>query len=91
MHMEDVVAATLEAVKQDVPGPVNLGLGRATSFNELAEIVTKQCGYFPFYERKLGAPEGVQYRVCDPTKMLSFYKPKITLEEGVSRAIKYLS
>lgn len=91
MHMEDVVAATLEAVKQDIPGPVNLGLGRATSFNELAEMVTKQCGYFPFYERKLGAPEGVQYRVCDPTKMLSFYKPKITLEEGVSRAIKYLS
>lgn len=91
MHMEDVVAATLEAVKQDVPGPVNLGLGRATSFNELAETVTKQCGYFPSYERKLEAPEGVQYRVCDPTKMLSFYKPKITLEEGVSRAIKYLS
>ena len=91
MHMEDVVAATLEAVNQDVAGPVNLGLGRATSFNELADIVTKQCGYSPFYERKIGAPEGVQYRVCDPTKMLSFYKPKITLEEGISRAIKYLS
>jgi nucleoside-diphosphate-sugar epimerase len=90
MHMEDVVEATLEAVKQDVLGPVNLGVGRATSFNQLAEIVAKQCGYSPSFERKIEAPEGVEYRVCNPSKMLSFYKPKISLEEGISRAIKYM-
>jgi nucleoside-diphosphate-sugar epimerase len=88
--MEDVVEATLEAVKQDVLGPVNLGVGRATSFNQLAEIVAKQCGYSPSFERKIEAPEGVEYRVCNPSKMLSFYKPKISLEEGISRAIKYM-
>lgn len=91
IHMEDVVAATLEAVNQDVPGPVNLGLGRATSFNQLAEMVAEQCGYSPAFVHKLGAPEGVQYRVCNPSKMLSFYRPKISLEEGISRAIKYMS
>lgn len=90
IHMEDVVAATLEAVKQDIQGPVNLGLGRATSFNQLAEMVTEQCGYSPSIEHQIGAPEGVQYRVSNPSKMLSFYKPKISLEEGISRAIKYL-
>lgn len=90
IHMEDVVAATLEAVKQDVPGPVNLGTGRPTSFNELAHMVATECEYTPFFERKIGAPEGVQYRVCNPTKMLSFYKPKISLEEGISRAVKYM-
>jgi nucleoside-diphosphate-sugar epimerase len=89
IHMEDVVAATLEAVKQDIQGPVNLGLGRATSFNELADLVAKECGYSPEYERIIGAPEGVQYRACDPSKMLSFYTPKISLEEGIARAVKY--
>lgn len=91
IHMTDVVAATLEAVKQDIAGPVNLGIGRATSFNQLAEMVTKECGYSPSFEHKIGAPEGVQYRVCNPSKMLSFYRPKISLEEGVSIAIKAMS
>ena len=91
IHMDDVVAATLEAVRQDVPGPVNLGLGRPTSFNELADMVAKECGYSPEFERKIGAPEGVQYRVCNPSKMLSFYTPKISLEQGISRAVLYMS
>jgi nucleoside-diphosphate-sugar epimerase len=50
--------------------------------------VTTECGYSPEFERIFEAPEGVQYRVCDPTKMLSFYTPKITLEEGIARAVK---
>ena len=90
IHMEDVVAATLEAVKQDIQGPVNLGLGRPTSFNELANLVSSECGYSPKIEHIIGAPEGVQYRCSDPTKMLSFYTPKISLEEGIARAIKFM-
>jgi nucleoside-diphosphate-sugar epimerase len=89
IHMEDVVAATLEAVRQDIQGPVNLGLGRVTSFNDLATLVANECGYSPEFERIIGAPEGVQYRVCDPSKMLSFYTPKISLEEGISRSVDY--
>ena len=90
IHMEDVVAATLEAVKQDIQGPVNLGLGRPTSFNELANLVSSECGYSPKIEHIIGAPEGVQYRCSDPTKMLSFYTPKISIEEGIARAIKFM-
>jgi nucleoside-diphosphate-sugar epimerase len=89
IHMEDVVAATLEAVRQDVQGPINLGLGRPTSFNELAALVSSECRYSPEIEHVLGAPEGVQYRCSDPAKMLSFYTPKISLEEGISRAVNY--
>ena len=89
IHMEDVVAATIESVRQDIQGPVNLGLGRPTSFNELATLVSSECGYSPEIEHVIGAPEGVQYRCSDPTKMLSFYTPKISLEEGISRAVDY--
>lgn len=88
IHISDVVAATLEAVKQDVQGPVNLGTGVPCSFNELAEMVSKIAGYNPEFERIIGAPEGVQYRVCNPSKMLSFYKPKVSLEQGIELSLK---
>jgi nucleoside-diphosphate-sugar epimerase len=52
--------------------------------------VATECGYSPEFEKIIGAPEGVQYRVCDPAKMLSFYTPKITLEEGIAKAVSYL-
>jgi len=87
IHIDDVVAGTLEAVKQDIQGPVNLGWGRPTSFNELAELVTKEVGYSPEIKHIIGAPEGVSYRLCDPSKFMSFYTPKISLEEGIRRAL----
>jgi nucleoside-diphosphate-sugar epimerase len=88
IHIEDVVNATLEAVKQDIQGPVNLGTGRPTSFNRLAEMVTGAMGFTPEFNRVEDAPEGVAYRVCDPSKMLTFYQPKISLEEGIAKALK---
>jgi len=88
IHVDDIVGATLAAVDQDVTGPTNLGTGRATSFNELAELICKEAGYQPQLKYILGAPDGVQYRVADPTKLLSFYRPTVTLEEGIRRALK---
>lgn len=88
IHIEDVVNATIEAVKQDIEGPINLGMGRPTSFNDLAEMVCSIAGYTPEFKHVLGAPEGVAYRVCNPAKLLTFYQPKITLEEGISRALR---
>lgn len=88
IHIDDIVAATLEAIKQDIQGPVNLGTGIPTSFNDLGHLVASLCGYTPKFHHILGAPEGVQSRVSYPNKMLSFYKPKISLEEGIERALK---
>ena len=87
IHMSDVVNAVDEAIKQDIQGPVNLGWGRRTTFNELAKIVTEIEGYSPEFKHLPAAPVGVLNRIADPTKMLSFYTPKITLEEGIERAL----
>lgn len=87
IHIEDVVNGTLEAVRQDIPGPVNLGNGIPTTFTELASMVSKSIGYSPEIELKKDAPEGVAYRCSDSSKMMSFYKPKISLEEGIERSI----
>jgi len=87
IHIDDVVGATLKAVDEDVTGPVNLGTGRATSFDQLASYVTAQAGYHPQIKRLATAPQGVHHRVCDPARMLAFYMPTVPLEEGIRRAL----
>lgn len=88
IHVDDLVGATLALLDADVTGPVNLGWGRATSFDELARIVTTAAGYQPQYKHRTDAPQGVHHRVCDPSRMLNHYVPTVTLEEGVRRALE---
>ena len=88
IHINDIVDAVDAAITQDIRGPVNLGWGRPTSFNELGHLVAQISGYSPEFEHILGAPKGVDYRCCDNTKMLSFYKPSITLEQGIQMALQ---
>ncbi|MGW1015592.1 NAD-dependent epimerase/dehydratase family protein [Streptomyces niveus] len=87
IHIDDLVGATLAAVDHDVTGPVNLGWGRATSFDQLARYVTEAAGYRPQFKHLPTAPQGVHHRVCDPTRMLAFYQPTVTIEEGIRRAL----
>lgn len=87
IHVDDIVGAVLAAVEHDVRGPVNLGTGRATSFNELAQLVMDAAGYTTAIRHLPAEPVGAFYRVADPTRLLDFYVPKVTLEEGIERAL----
>jgi nucleoside-diphosphate-sugar epimerase len=87
IHIDDLVGATLAAVDQDAVGPINVGWGRATSFDELAGLVTSTAGYQPELKHLATAPQGVHHRVCDPKRMLDVYQPRIELEEGIRRAL----
>lgn len=87
IHISDIVDAVDTAIKEDIQGPTNLGNGRPTSFNELCNLVCAQAGYSPEIKHIIDAPKGVDYRCSDNSKMLSFYTPKITLEEGIHRAL----
>lgn len=88
IHIDDITAATMKAVELDVQGPVNLGSGTPTSFRGLAEMMFDVSGWYPKEMTFLAdKPEGVFYRCSDNQKMLSFYKPTISLEEGIRRAL----
>ena len=87
IHIEDVVRATFEAITNKVEVS-NLCSGRPTSFIDLAELVMMQAGYLAEIRTNPTAPVGVAYRVGDTRKMLSFYEPRISLEEGIDRALK---
>lgn len=88
IHIEDIVNAVMTAVENDVRGPTNLGWGRSTSFLQLAEMVTYYAGYNPEILTRPDKPVGCMHRVSDSSKMWSLYIPKITLEEGIERAIR---
>lgn len=88
IHIDDVVEASLLFARHRLSVTVNLCTGIATSFQNLAEMMTFQAGYSPVIKAMVDAPAGVAYRVGDPTLMHSLgYVPRISLEEGVSRAL----
>jgi nucleoside-diphosphate-sugar epimerase len=90
IHIDDVVAGTMAFVDQDIEIPVNLGWGRPTSFNELAELFFEISGWRPKngITHLLDKPKGVMYRCSNNTKMLEVYQPKITLEDGIREALE---
>jgi len=88
IHIEDIVNAVMVAVEEGITEPVNLGWGRSTSFLELAQMCMDAVGYKGEIVTRPDKPVGCMHRVSNNTKMLSFYTPKITLEEGIARAVK---
>lgn len=87
IHVDDIVGAVLAGLDEGVTGPVNLGTGVPTAFNDLALYVTSQAGYRPQVKHLPSAPRGVHTRVCDPRRMLGFYQPRVSLDEGIQRAL----
>ena len=88
IHIKDIIDAVDVCIKEKIYGTFNLGSGNATSFNELCDLVCKICKYNPRVEHLKAQPTGVMYRVCDPSEMLKFYTPKISLETGIEMALK---
>lgn len=88
IHVDDLVSGALAIAEDGTTDPVNLCTGEPTSFNELAEMVMGETWGSSVPIRELSdKPTGVAYRVGDPARMLSIFEPKITLEEGIRRAL----
>jgi nucleoside-diphosphate-sugar epimerase len=88
VHVDDIVAATLAAVEHGVDGPLNVCTGVGTSMRDLAELFAATAGYRPAYELHPEAPAGVAYRVGDPARLHELYVPRVSLAEGVKRALE---
>jgi nucleoside-diphosphate-sugar epimerase len=88
IHIDDIVEASLLLASSRMSINVNLSTGRPTSFMELFTLVTHRMGYKPALDVDTEAPMGVAYRVGNPALLNSLgYKPKVTLEVGVSRCL----
>lgn len=87
VHVDDVYAASMRVVESGTTDPVNLCTGHATSFAHLAAAVTRVAGYRPAIRYLEGMPTGVAYRVGNPHRMSRFHAPRVTLDEGIERAL----
>jgi nucleoside-diphosphate-sugar epimerase len=91
IHIDDVVGGALAVVEADDRRPVNLCTGRGTSMLELAQMMCDEAKFRPDFDLKPDAPSGVAYRVGDPSRFHQLYKPKVSIEEGVTRALRGLA
>lgn len=88
IHVDDLVAGALAIAESGTEDPVNLCNGIPVSFFDLARLMLDLSG-----QTDVGilddpdAPQGVKYRVGDPTRMLTYYTPKIMIGEGIKRAL----
>lgn len=87
IHVSDVVRGALAVVEADYQAPVNLCTGIGTSFAKLAKLCMEAAGYEAPIQANKDAPQGVFARVGDPTRMLQFYTPQVTIEQGVKEAV----
>jgi nucleoside-diphosphate-sugar epimerase len=91
IHISDIVKGALAIVEAETDEPVNLCTGQATTMGDLVDMMMSMAGYATSERKYLVdkmAPMGVMHRVGDPSRMYEFYEPKVTLEEGVARALR---
>lgn len=90
IHVDDLVAGALAVAESGTEDPVNLCTGRPVSFYDLARLMLIADGKEDHeIAANPDAPQGVAYRVGDPTRMLEYYTPTIMLEEGVARIMDF--
>lgn len=88
IHVDDIVDAVLRTYEQRLnASPLNLGTGNGISFRRLAELVCIVAGHHAKIVADVTKPEGVFYRVADTYQIDQWYKPKISLAEGIERAL----
>lgn len=88
IHIDDVVRGALAVVESGTTDPVNLCTGVGTSMLELAAMCCEQVGYSPTVTPLRDKPTGLAYRVGDPTRFHEHWVPKVSLAEGVARALR---
>jgi UDP-N-acetylglucosamine/UDP-N-acetyl-alpha-D-glucosaminouronate 4-epimerase len=89
IYVKDAVAAFILAAASDASGVYNIGSGRATTVNELAELISKLTGNNTSPVYRPPRPGDILHSLADISKAKTFgYSPKFTLEQGLKETIK---
>lgn len=92
IHMDDCVEAVFATMDRLAPGEaLNLGSGQGTSFRQLAALACRIAGHSAEIVNDATKPEGVFARVGDCERMFRHYRPAISLESGIERALEFIS
>ena len=92
IHVEDLVGATLSRLDAGVHGyqSMNISSGIGTTFNHIAELGARIVGYSTVIRNDTSKPSGVSTRKGDPSRMLRYYTPMVSLTDGLTRVLASL-
>jgi len=93
IHIEDLTDAFLWAIEKAPRGiPIEIGTGVGTSFLEMARIMADVVGYSPLVCGDVSKPASSRKRIADTTLARKRgFEAKISLRDGIERAVKELS
>jgi len=83
-----VARGMIHMVENQITQPVNLGSGTGVTIREIADIVA---GYFDLeIEWELDKPMGDMKRLMSTERAENYgFKPKVSLEQGIIKTIKW--
>jgi UDP-glucose 4-epimerase len=90
IYVKDAVNAFILAAGSDASGVYNIGSGRSTTVNELAELINKLTGNNspPVYGPP--RPGDIVHSLADISKAMTFgFNPRYTLEEGLKETVSW--
>jgi len=93
VHVSDIVQANLLALETDRQGyeVMNIGSGRATSFEQVAFMAARIVGYEPRLKVERYRPEGVLMRYADIRRMSRYWTAQVDLATGLASVLDWLS
>jgi UDP-glucose 4-epimerase len=91
VYVGDVVRANVVALDADLPGPVNIGTGRATSVNDIYAGLAKAVGFDRPARHEQERPGEVRdiYLDCGMAARFLGWRAQVMLEEGLSRTVEF--
>lgn len=92
LFVEDAARAIVIALrKYDGREPINLGSGEEISIKNLVELIARLVGYRGGFAWEVGKPNGQPRRYVDTTrtKEILKFQPKVSLELGLIKTIKW--
>jgi nucleoside-diphosphate-sugar epimerase len=88
IHVDDLVNGALAVVESGIEEPVSLCTGVGTSLLDLARMIVNMSGYSPDFAFLGDMPAGSLSRVGNPGQFSRMYQCRVSLEEGIIRALK---
>ena len=93
MHIDDCVEGIYRLMQSGTSEPMNLGMDRMVTVNELVDIIATVAGKTIRKRHDLTKPQGVRGRNSDNAKLgdLLGWTPSITLEDGLAKTYAWIS
>jgi nucleoside-diphosphate-sugar epimerase len=93
MYIDDCLKGILMIMNSDIIEPINLGSNELVTVNQLVDIIENIAGYKIKRNYNLKAPQGVNGRNSDNTKILQYlgWEPHISLRSGLEKTYAWIN